>query len=334
MPIELIWGDNTAESENEIEKIINQIIDPNWLSLNLSRLDGENPDQVKQALEEARTPPFGSGGRIVLLKRSPVCNGCSKELAILFEGINDLIPLNTYLILNNINKPDGRLKTTKTLQKLIKEKKVTEKSFVLPSIWDIAGQKLLISKTAERKGLELDEEAILLLVESIGNDSQKLSVELEKLSLYIQKYPTDSTSNKQIKSIKGNQIQDLIAGISTNAFAVSDSLLKNDNGQAISLLDALLEKGEPPLRIVTTLSNQIRGFFWVSMLDKQGEKDVGVIAKAAGIANPKRIYIMRKQIQGKQPEQFLKLLSRLLEVEAAIKSGVLAHNAFRDGLMS
>ncbi|MFL0732735.1 MAG: DNA polymerase III subunit delta, partial [Prochlorococcus sp.] len=90
----------------------------------------------------------------------------------------------------------------------------------------------------------------------------------------------------------------------------------------------------PALRIVATLTGQIRGWLWVSLLEQQGERDVNVIAKAAGIGNPKRIYVMRKQLQGRPPQRFLKLLSRLLEVEAALKRGALPGDAFRDGLIS
>ena len=331
MPIHLIWGDDTAESENAIERIINQIIDPAWNNINLSRLDGDNPSQVTQALEEARTPPFGSGGRVVLLKKSPICNGCSNELSTKFEGISNLIPENTHLILSNTNKPDGRLKTTKTLKSLIKSNQVKEENYSLPPIWDISGQKLLVTKTAKNMNIEIDEEGILLLVEAIGNNSQRLRQELTKLALHASKNNED---NSQIIYISSKSVRSLIDGISTNVFKVCDALIDAHYGKAISLIDALLDNGEPSLRIVATLSNQIRGFFWVSMLDLQGEKDLGIIAKAAGIANPKRIYIMRKQIQGKTPEQYLKLLSQLLEVEASIKNGVSARNAFRDGFMS
>jgi DNA polymerase-3 subunit delta len=60
---------------------------------------------------------------------------------------------------------------------------------------------------------------------------------------------------------------------------------------------------------------------------------VAVIAKAAGIGNPKRIYVMRKQIRGKAPSQLLTLLSRLLEVEMALKRGSDPAGAFRDGFL-
>ncbi len=58
-----------------------------------------------------------------------------------------------------------------------------------------------------------------------------------------------------------------------------------------------------------------------------------MIAKAAGIGNPKRIYVMRKQIRGRQSAVFLRLLGQLLEVETALKRGTPAGDAFRDGFL-
>jgi DNA polymerase-3 subunit delta len=71
----------------------------------------------------------------------------------------------------------------------------------------------------------------------------------------------------------------------------------------------------------------------VSLLERSGEQDVAVIAKAAGIGNPKRIYVMRKQIRGRTPVQLLDLLRRLLDVEAALKRGADPGAAFRDGFL-
>ena len=39
------------------------------------------PKQNFRALEEVQSAPLGSGGRVVLVRRSPFCNGCSIELA-------------------------------------------------------------------------------------------------------------------------------------------------------------------------------------------------------------------------------------------------------------
>ncbi|MCX5930423.1 MAG: DNA polymerase III subunit delta, partial [Cyanobacteria bacterium] len=71
----------------------------------------------------------------------------------------------------------------------------------------------------------------------------------------------------------------------------------------------------------------------VSLLESHGEQDVAVIAKAAGIGNPKRIYVMRRQIRGRSPARLLTLLAQVLEVEAALKRGAEPAEAFRDGLL-
>ena len=163
------------------------------------------------------------------------------------------------------------------------------------------------------------------LIDAIGSDSARLTMELQKLALH-----AESTGSDRISAAA---VQSLIDGLSTNALQVGDALLAGDPGEAIALLDALIEGGEPALRIVATLSGQIRGWLWVLLLEQQGERDVAVIAKAAGIGNPKRIYVMRKQLQGRSPERCLKLLGRLLDVEAALKRGALPGDAFRDGLL-
>lgn len=58
-----------------------------------------------------------------------------------------------------------------------------------------------------------------------------------------------------------------------------------------------------------------------------------MIAKGAGIGNPKRIIVMRKQLQGRPAKRFLSLLGRLLDVEAKLKRGSLPGDAFRDWLL-
>ena len=320
MPIHLIWGDDAAARDRAIQGLIDTLVDPSWSSLNLSRLDGAEAGQAAQALDEARTPPFAAGDRLVLLQRSPFCNACPAELADRFEAALSLIPNTSHLVLVNPAKPDGRLRTTKALQKRIKQGLDHEQAFPLPAVWDGAGQRQLVQRTAEALGLVLDADAVDALVDAVGTDSARLESELRKLSL---------RSNR----ISGDLVHALVGGRSTNALAVGDALLEGNPGEAISLWDALIDAGEPALRIVATLTGQIRGWLWVSLMEQQGERDVAVIAKAAGIGNPKRIYVMRKQLQGRPAKRFLSLLSRLLEVEARLKRGALPGDAFRDGLL-
>jgi DNA polymerase-3 subunit delta len=323
MPIHLFWGDDEAARNRAVDALVQEHLDPSWASLNLSRLDGNDSGQAAQALEEARTPPFGAGARVVVLQRSPFCSQCPAELAEGFEAALAQVADGCHLLLVSPGKPDARLRTTKALQKLVKAGEASEQSFALPAIWDGAGQVELVSRTARELGLSLESAAAEALADAVGSDSARLASELEKLSLYVDPGAP----------ISGEAVQALVGGQSTSALAVGDALLAGQPAEAIARLDALLEANEPALRIVAALTSQIRGWLWVTLLERAGEQDVAVIAKAAGIGNPKRIYVMRKQIRGRQPTVFLRLLSQLLNVEAALKRGTDAGDAFRDGFL-
>jgi DNA polymerase-3 subunit delta len=333
MPIHLYWGDDEAARHRAVETLVARLVDPAWATINLSRLDGNDPAQAAAALEEARTPPFGAGARVVVLQRSPFCGQCPSELAGRLEATLPLIPATCHLVLVSHGKPDARLRTTKAL-KAVSE----EQSFSLPAVWDGGGQLELVARTARELGLRLEPEAAEALAEAIGSDSTRLASELEKLALYMGSRSgvgsgATAAGGDGPLTITAAAVAALIDSHATSSLAVGDALLEGRPAEAIARVDALLMGGEPALRIVAALSSQIRGWLWVALLEKTGETDVAVIAKAAGIGNPRRIYVMRKQIRGKTPQRLLALLSRLLEVEAALKRGAEPGEAFRDGFL-
>ncbi|MFM7312856.1 MAG: DNA polymerase III subunit delta [Cyanobium sp.] len=328
MPIHLLWGDDEAARNRAVDALLDRLVDPAWATINVTRLDGNDPAQAAQSLEEARTPPFGGGARVVVLQRSPFCSACPAELASQLESCLPLIGPDGHLVLCSAARPDARLRTTKILRQMAEEQ-----SFVLPAVWDGDGLLSLVSRTAAELGLELEEAAAKALADAIGSDSTRLASELEKLALYSGHDSRSSAGRSGRQRITCQAVEALVGGRSTSSLAVGDALLAGRPAEAIALVDALLAAHEPALRIVAALSSQIRGWLWVALLDGQGETDVGVIARAAGIGNPKRIYVLRKQIRGRSPAQLLELLSGVLEVEMALKRGADAGEAFRDGVL-
>ena len=334
MPIHLIWGDDYEASNREIEEIIQKVVDPAWKNFNHSQIDGNDPKQSLRALEEIKSAPLGGGGRIVLVRRSPFCNGCSIELANKLEQTIELIPDNTHLILNNSNKPDKRLKTTKLIQKAIQLNSLSnEKSFILPQPWDINGQRKLVKNILYRLNLKMNNETIDLTIESIGNDSSLINTELQKLSLLAEAMNKNSNIN-ETQEITKDIVKKIIQNNSTNALEIANFLLKEERIVALNKIQSLLKNGEPALRLISTLTGQARGWLWVHLLDSQGHHDVKEIAKLAGIANPKRIFVIRKQIQGKSLKTLLELMKKLLKIEVSIKSGSNPINSFKDNLLT
>ena len=334
MPIYLIWGDDYEASNREIEELIEKIIDPVWKSFNYSQIDGNDPKQNFRALEEVQSSPLGAGGRVILVRRSPFCNSCPIDLSSKLEQSIKLIPDNTYLILHNSNKPDKRLRTTKMIQKNIESNPLSkEKSFTLPLPWDINGQRNLVKDIANRLNLKMNHATIDLIVESIGNDSSLINTELQKLAL-LAEANNKKLNTKELPEISEELVKKIIPNNSTNALEIANLLLKGEKVLALTKIKSLLENGEPALRLIATLTGQSRGWLWVNLLDEQSNQDAKDIAKLAGISNPKRIFVIRKQIQGKSLQTLLELMKKLLKVEASIKSGNNPIDSFKDNLLT
>ena len=324
MPIQIIWGNDTKSCENEIEKIINSNISKQWESFNLSKLDGNDENQVFQALEETQNAPFGDGSRIIILKNNPIFNIKNEKFLAKFESSAQNIPDSSFLILFCINKPDSRMKTTKFLKKLIKSKQAFESSYNLPDIWDHESQIRYIEEISRNLNINLDENAAQAILESIGTESKKLDTELRKAQLYL------SATNKN--SLTVEDIKCMFFEKQSNIFKIIDSLIEKKISQSLNDIYILINQGEPPLRLIAGLTSQIRIHIIVLLL--ADENDLSKISQLAGITNPKRIFFIRKKIKNCDPKFLIDLMTKLLDIEFFLKKGSNPINVFTENLAS
>jgi len=324
MPIQIIWGNDTKSCENEIERIINSNISKQWESFNLSKLDGNDENQVFKALEEMQNAPFGDGSRIILLKNNPIFNIKNDKFAAKFESSTQNIPDSTFLILFSINKPDSRMKTTKFIKKLIKSKKAFESSYNLPDVWDYENQVKYIEEISRNYNINLDKNAAQAIIESIGTESTKLDNEFKKTLLYL------SAINKNLLTVK--DIELIFFEQQSNIFKIIDYLIAKEISQSLNAIHTLINQGEPPLRLIAGLISQIRMHTIVLLI--ADENDSSKIIQLAGITNPKRLYFIRKKIKNCDPNFLINLMIKLLDIEKFLKRGNDPINVFTENLAS
>jgi len=317
MPVHVYWGDDTTALEHAVTDLARKVLDPAWESFNLQRLDGQQGDGATLALTTVRMAPFGGGGRLVHVASSPFCERCPPELLAALTTALPRIPHNCHLLLTSVNKPDGRLKSTKLLWNV-----ATVKSFPQPAVWDRQGQRQMVQRAARAAGVTMEPAAEAALAEAVGSDSGRLAGELEKLDLY-------SDGN----TVTAEAVAALVGTTSQTGLQVGEALLHNRIPTALHLLDELLRTNEPALRIQASLVSQVRGWLWVSLMTAAGEKDAQAIAKAAGFGNPKRVYVLLRQVRGCPPKRLQQLLTALLELEWSLKQGTPPGQAFREHLL-
>ena len=330
MPIQIIWGNDLNASNKFIKKIIDEKVSKTWREINISYLNGDDDDQIKQAFDEILTPPLGDGSRVIVLKNNPIFTNKNEEIRIKFEKIYKNIPNKTYFLLQNTKKPDSRLKSTKFIQNLIKKDLAIENSFSLPDIWDFEGQKRYLEVTANSMNIYLGKGAADLIINSVGNDSFNLMSELAKAKIYLS--ASNNNENKEL-ILKSDDVKKIFNDHQSNIFKIIDYLLQNSIYEGLIEIHYLLKKGEPALRLNAGLISQIRMHTIVKLLYKSGEQDLSKICKLANISNPKRIFFIRKKVNNISSDFLIQLMSYLLEIESSLKKGNNPINVFTENLV-
>ncbi len=331
MPIQIIWGNDLNAQNTFIQKLILEKVSKAWKEINVTNLNGDYEEEIIKAMEEILTPPLGDGSRVVILKNNPMLNTKNEALTLKFENIYRNIPLKTYFVLQSTKKPDSRLKSTKFMQKLIKEDLADEKSFLLPEIWDYKGQKRYLEESANAMNIQLEENGAELIIDSVGNDSSKLINELTKAKIYLSAFAKNSNSKMILKNI---DIKKIFHDNQSNIFKIIDLLLQKNINKTLIEINYLLQKGEPALRLNSGLISQIRIHTIIKLSNNSKEENLKEICDLASISNPKRIFFIKKKVNSIPKEYLIKLLSSLLNIESLLKKGNNPINVFTENLIN
>ncbi|NCJ07135.1 DNA polymerase III subunit delta [Synechococcales cyanobacterium C] len=311
MPIYLYWGSDDYRLQQAAQDLEKQVLDSTWRSFNYDKIDlssgGDANDRAITGLNQAMTPPFGLGNRLVWLVDPPLGRSDAAEFNRELERTLPALPHTTHLLLTLSSKPDGRSKLVKMLQA---QADVQEFSPIPP--WKTDLLEKAAHKAAQQIGVSLTPEALNLLAEAVSNDTRQLYTELEKLKLYA----SDAT-----QPLDAHVVAQLTTATHQSSLQLADALRRGHTSEALQLTSELLRQNEPGLKIVATLVKQFRTWLWLKLLLEAGERDERTLATAAEVGNPKRIYFLRQEVQALTSRQLRQALHHLLDLEVRLKQG-------------
>lgn len=307
MPVYFYWGEDDFTLGQAVKQLQKKVLDPAWLAFNFEKIAGDDPEATQQALNQAMTPPFGFGDRLVWVVDSTLGQQCDDQLMVKLKVTLPAIPPNSHLLLTSSKKPDARLKVTKLFQDYgqIRE-------FALISPWKTDELVIHIQAIAEDMALKLTPSAAALLAESLGNNTRQIWNELEKLRLYHGENP---------KPLDESEVGVLVNASSQNSLQLAEAIRQGNGEKALKLVSDLLTRNEPALRIIATLVGQFRTWALLKLALESGEKEEKTIAAIAELSNPKRVFFLRKELQNLTSRQLLEALPILLNLEFQLKRG-------------
>lgn len=307
MAIYFFWGEDDFALGQAVAALRDRTVDPDWASFNYDKLSADQSDAIVQGLNLAMTPVFGAGSRLVWLTDTTLAQRCPDDLLGELERTLPVLPETTVLLLTSTSKMDGRLKSTKLLQKVAE---IREFSPISPWKTDLLVQN--VRQVAQAVGVKLTNGAIELLAEAVGNNSRQLYSEMEKLRLYV------GASQEPVNEAA---VVNLVTAHTQNSLQLAAAIRQGDTAKALTLVADLFNRNEPGLRIVATLVGQFRTRLWIKLMMEAGERDEREIARLAEIGNPKQVYFLQKEVKPLRLASLQQTLPILMELEFGLKFG-------------
>ena len=269
-PIYWLEGEEPYFIDEVVAYAEHKILSESEASFNLTVFYGRDANWV-DVVNACRRYPMFAERQVVLLKEAQHMKDIEK-----LEGYIDKPLISTIFVVSYKDKKvDGRGKLAKILKQkgeLLSTKKLYDNQ--LP---DWANQMI------NYHGLTIDQRALALLVDHIGNDLSRLQNEIEKLAVNL--------GNR--KAINEDDIEKYI-GVSKefNVFELQDALAKKNLPKAIRIIHYFEQnpKAAPLQMILPALYNFFSKTYMVFGVPSNNEKD---IATALGV-NP---YFMKDYLQ-------------------------------------
>jgi DNA polymerase III subunit delta len=306
VPVLLYWGDDEFALHAAVQKLTEATVDAAWASFNYEKILADKAEAVTAGLNQAMTPPFGAGQRLVWLAEAQIFSQSNDALLADLARSLPQIPETGILLFTTGSKPDGRSKITKLLHQ-----HAVVKEFAAISAWKGAEIEEQVRRKAAEMQVALLPEALELLAIAVGNNSRQLHTELSKLQIF---------AGGRQQPLTADEVGNLVAVTTQNSLQLAEALRQGDVARSLELIGALLERNEPALRIIATLVGQFRTWLGVTAAIEEGATDEA-IAKETDLGNPKRLYFLRKDLKGLKARQISLAFSELLTLEFAIKQG-------------
>ena len=260
--------------------IIEYALEENEKDFNQSIFYGKDSD-VQAIIADAKGFPMMASRRVVIIKEAQDLKKI-EELESYFNNASD----QTVFVVNyKYKKFDSRKKVFKAASK----NGIVFQSAKIPEY------KLLdwINMFVKEKGFAIKPKAAMLLMEFLGNDLSKISKELEKLEILIEKGTT----------INEEHIEENI-GISKdyNSFELVNAIGMRDVSKANKIVDYFNHnpKATPLIVVISNLFNHFQKLMKIHFLENKSREGlasvlrvppfvVGELQKSARIYNPKKI---------------------------------------------
>lgn len=310
--IYLFLGEEVYLINKALEKLKKILIDPSFEQLNFTILEGKEIS-ISQIIDACETLPFMAEKKLVYVKSGDIFQSKSKIFSeedekYFIEYIKQ-IPETTTIVFYGAQSVDTRKKIVKEIKKyghIVDFTKLAEEEL---NKW--------IKKKFKGCSKSIGAKETALLKNHLDYLGRNASQGLLDIENEINKIIAFMGEKTEVEDIHIEKV--LSSNFQNDIFKLLDSIEKRNTKESIKRLNFILEDGEPVLKILTTLGNQLKNILSAKLLLEQGYTSK-MIASKIGI-HPFVASKCASQSKNFSVDLLKKLLNNFLEMDVMIKTG-------------
>ncbi|BCB04892.1 DNA polymerase III subunit delta [Bacillus sp. KH172YL63] len=305
--IYVVYGNESFIINETKQRIVTNAISEEEMDFNFSSYDLEETP-VEVAMEDAETFPFMGEKRVVILQ-NPVFLTAEKtkekvehNIKRFEQYIQSPAPYTILVITANYEKLDERKKITKLLKKtaeVVEAKKLNEQEL-----------KAWVRERAAGNSVQIDENAVELLLTLAGTNLMMLTQELDKLSLYAS--DTNHIDVEVVEKLTARSLEQ-------NIFTLVDKVVHRRIDEALRIYYDLLKQNEEPLKVLAILAGQFRLIYGVKELSRRGYGQQKIASTLK--VHPFRVKLAAGQAKHFSDKQLGYIIELLSQGDYEIKTG-------------
>jgi DNA polymerase-3 subunit delta len=312
----VLTGDDLYHLDRAQAAILDHLVPDRTTAYGLS-IVGDAPIPIPQLVGLARSGGMFATRRVVLVRDVSVLEGEPDALGAYAEKP----PADSYIV---VRAP--KLDRKRKLHKALAESGTCLTFRTPANATEGAALIAEMGAMAVERGIALDEDAARLLVDVCGYDLNRITGELDKLSIWAGARGTER------RRIDAATVREMVAGSELlSGWELADALTERRSEAAMEAARRLLDAGEEPIRVVGGLAARARSLLKAKAMTEAGAPERAVVDAA-------RAWYFRdalgKGLKRYTLAELLEMPSQLLAVDRSFKSRSLDKGAVLESLVA
>jgi DNA polymerase III subunit delta len=299
----LLLGDEDVRAEQALGRLLDDLLPPGERALNLEVVDaGEMP--VQEIITRCETLPFFGARRVVVVRRGEAFRAHDQDALAAYLDRGPSPSTALILIAESL---DRRRRLYSVLQRV---GRIVPCGRLRPE--DLPGW--IRGRVAE-EGKEITRDAVEALVGLVGGGLRELGLEIAKLVAYVGARP----------AITAGDVREAASHVAeATVFELMDAVGHRQADKALEVLQTVIALGEPPVRILYMLEDQLRMLLRTGALLERRRPPARISQDEIREVLGNRAWLFdryRGQVAAFGRMDVAKILGLLVETDALIKTG-------------